>query len=254
MIVSAQPIIDGSNSGKRQRYQLVGGRLACRRAARSISSSLAWISARFASMCAATSPNGRPCPGRQSRASSAVDRVEAVEELRHRVRRPAVVEVERHAAEQVVAAQQQPLLAPGTAPRARAHAPACRARSRRHGRSRPRRRAPAPGAARSRAAMPGFESRRSSAQRRSGSTGTPLWRATSTRRSSERSGSVDPARHVLVARVHPQLAAGALDDRRREPVVVGVGVRADHQTHVLEPAVDQRQRALQLRAATPPRG
>ena len=46
--------------------------------------------------------------------------------------------------------------------------------------------------------------------------------------------------------MHPQLAAGALDDRRREPVVVGVGVRADQQPHVLEPAADLRERALQL--------
>ena len=35
--------------------------------------------------------------------------------------------------------------------------------------------------------------------------------------------------HVLPGRVHPELALGALDDRRRQPVVVGVGVGADEQ-------------------------
>ena len=63
MIVSAQPIIDGSNSGEHQRYQLVGGGLACpRRRARS-SSSLAWISARFASMCARDVAEWTAVPG-----------------------------------------------------------------------------------------------------------------------------------------------------------------------------------------------
>jgi hypothetical protein len=41
--------------------------------------------------------------------------------------------------------------------------------------------------------------------------------------------------HVFPGRVHPELAAGALDDRRRQAVVVGVGVGADEQPHVLEP-------------------
>ncbi len=40
--------------------------------------------------------------------------------------------------------------------------------------------------------------------------------------------------HVLPGRVHPELATGPLDDRRRQPVVVGVGVGADQQLHVLE--------------------
>ena len=38
----------------------------------------------------------------------------------------------------------------------------------------------------------------------------------------------------VVVRVHPQLAARALDDRRGLAVVVGVRVRADEQPHVLE--------------------
>ena len=65
-----------------------------------------------------------------------------------------------------------------------------------------------------------------SAQRRSGSSGTPLWRATSMRRCERRLGVLRRARRVLVVRVHPQLAAGALDDRRRLAAVVGVGVGA----------------------------
>ena len=68
---------------------------------------------------------------------------------------------------------------------------------------------------------------------RAHSGGTPLWRATSSRRSSQRAGSSPRCGHVLVVRVHPQLAPGALDDRRRQAVVVGVRVGADHQPHVL---------------------
>ena len=54
------------------------------------------------------------------------------------------------------------------------------------------------------------------------------------------------AEHVLVVGVHPQLAAGALDDRRGLPVVVGVRVRADQQPDVLELEVDLRERALEV--------
>src|SRR5439155_18964788 len=46
------------------------------------------------------------------------------------------------------------------------------------------------------------------------------------------------ARHVLVVRVHPQLAAGRLHDRGGLPVVVAVRVRADEQANVLEPQAD----------------
>ena len=41
--------------------------------------------------------------------------------------------------------------------------------------------------------------------------------------------------HVPPGGMHPELAAGPLDDRRGEPVVVGVRVGADQQAHVLEP-------------------
>ena len=50
-----------------------------------------------------------------------------------------------------------------------------------------------------------------------------------------RGGVVGEQADVLPGRVHPQLAAGRLDDRRGEAVVVGVGVGADEQPHVLEP-------------------
>jgi hypothetical protein len=46
--------------------------------------------------------------------------------------------------------------------------------------------------------------------------------------------------------MHPQLAAGALDDRRRLAVVVGMGVRADEQPDVVEPEVDLLQCALEV--------
>ena len=70
--------------------------------------------------------------------------------------------------------------------------------------------------------------------------GTPLWRATSRRRSSAARGP--RAARVMCSwfGVHPQLAAGALDDRRGLAVVVGVRVRADEQPHVLEAQVDHR--------------
>ena len=53
-------------------------------------------------------------------------------------------------------------------------------------------------------------------------------------------------RHVLVVRVHPELAAGRLDDRCREPVVVRVGVGADDQVDVAEPVPRLRERTLEL--------
>jgi MFS transporter, DHA2 family, multidrug resistance protein len=40
--------------------------------------------------------------------------------------------------------------------------------------------------------------------------------------------------HVAPGRVHPELAAGALDDRRSQPVVVGVRMGADEQADVLQ--------------------
>ena len=52
--------------------------------------------------------------------------------------------------------------------------------------------------------------------------------------------------HVLVVGVHPQLAAGALDDRRRLAVVVGMRVRADDEPHEVEAEPDLRQGALEL--------
>jgi len=54
-----------------------------------------------------------------------------------------------------------------------------------------------------------------------------------------------------VVRVHPQLAARGLDNRSGEAVVVGVGVRADEQAHVLEAQSGVMQRPLELRASAP---
>ena len=52
--------------------------------------------------------------------------------------------------------------------------------------------------------------------------------------------------HVLVVRVHPELAAGGLDDRSGEPIVIRVGVGADDQVDVREPVAGLSQRSLQL--------
>ena len=59
-------------------------------------------------------------------------------------------------------------------------------------------------------------------------------------------GVLHHAAHVLVVGVHPQLAARGLDHRRGQPVVVGVGVGAHQQPHVVQPQPRLVQRPLQL--------
>ena len=61
-----------------------------------------------------------------------------------------------------------------------------------------------------------------------------------------RVGVLDQLAHVLVVGVHPQLAARRVDDRPRQPVVVGVRVRAHQQPHVLQAQPGLAQRQLQL--------
>ena len=61
-----------------------------------------------------------------------------------------------------------------------------------------------------------------------------------------RVGVVDHRPHVPPCRVDPELAAGAVDDRPREPVVVGVSVRTDDEPHVLEPEADLGEGELEL--------
>ena len=56
--------------------------------------------------------------------------------------------------------------------------------------------------------------------------------------------------HVLPGGVHPELAAGGLEDRRGEPVVVGVGVGADQQADVLDPEASLGEGEVEL--AQPP--
>ena len=87
---------------------------------------------------------------------------------------------------------------------------ASRARVQAPGRSRPRRRARSSRSGSTTPAMPGVWSRRSSAQRRSGSSGTPLWRATSIRRSSD-------ALRVGSPRASCARGAGASTARSRPP-------------------------------------
>src|SRR4051794_12933018 len=54
------------------------------------------------------------------------------------------------------------------------------------------------------------------------------------------------APRVVEVRVHPELAAARVDDRSREPVVVGVRVRAHEQPHVLDPEAGLVEGALEL--------
>ena len=49
---------------------------------------------------------------------------------------------------------------------------------------------------------------------------------------------------VLVAGVDPQVAAGALHDRRRLAAMVDVGVGADEQAHLLDPQADLVERGV----------
>ena len=127
--------------------------------------------------------------------------------------------------------------------RARARGPASRAPARRRGRSRPPpRRQVAVGRDRAHdAAAPGRgatarSARARPAARRSGG------RPRSAGRALASGSSTEPA-DVLPGRVHPQLAAGRVDDRPREAVVVGVGVGADQQPHVGEPRTPPGARA-----------
>ena len=57
---------------------------------------------------------------------------------------------------------------------------------------------------------------------------------------------LDHAVHQLVAGVHPELAANLLDDSRRLPAVVGVGMGADHQPDFLQAQAAHRQRPLEV--------
>ena len=49
--------------------------------------------------------------------------------------------------------------------------------------------------------------------------------------------------HVLPGGMHPQLAAGGIEDRAREAVMVGVGVGGNEQAHVLDPRADLGERS-----------
>ena len=200
------------------------------------------ISSRLAAMCALhVGERAARGPAGTARASSASTRSSERQELARRVRRVAVVVVGRHAAEQVVAGDQHAALGlPQADVRRRVAGRLARPPTPR-GRSRPS----TPGSS----VAVGLDDRRAipddwplracgpAAQRLLGHAAE---RATSRRRSSAASGSSTRRRHVLVVGVHPQLAAGALDDRRRLAVVVGVRVRADEQAHVLDLQPDHR--------------
>ena len=132
----------------------------------------------------ATSVNGRPWPDSASRASSASTLSSELEELADRVGRVAGVEVQRDAPEQVVAGDQQPALGLVQADVRRARGRASRSPASRRGRSRRSRPRSARGRRASVPAWPVPWLRRCSTQRCSGASGTPLWRAISSRRAS----------------------------------------------------------------------
>ena len=202
-------------------------------------------SSRLARTWARTSVNGRPWPGRHRRASSG-----STSSRQRGTRRPGPASGRsRRRARRGRAGGRRRSAAgarAGAGRRARARGRASRTPARCRGRSRPRR----PGTsvavgldhvARCPSRSPARAPRRPAAARRA-------------RRSGARPRAAAPApprgrrgcAHVLLVGVHPQLAAGALDDRRRLAVVVGVGVGADEQADVLEPQADLVQRALEL--------
>ena len=140
----------------------------------------------------------------------------------------------------------------GAARRATARGRASRAPARRRGRSRPRRRATRSraGSQRARHAASSVAARRSAQRaqrrlraRRSGARDLDPPRE-------RRLGVVGARGEVLVARVDPELAAGARLHRRGLAAVVDVRVRADEQPHVLEPQADLLQRALEVGASS----
>ena len=174
-----------------------------------------------------------------------VDDAEAPQELAGRVRRVAVVVVERDATEQVVAGQQQPaprlvedhvrrrvagrlVHLPGTEIGLDFHA-----RQQRAVRQHDLGDAEAPAAALLLIALEIGRGHAALTRYLDAALELPL-------------GVARGLGHVFVIRVHPQLAAGGLDNRRGEPVVVGMGMRADEQAHVLEPEPGLIERALQL--------
>ena len=186
-------------------------------------------------MWPATSVNGRAWPASASRASSASTRRASAGTRRPGracSRRRSTARRGRAGGRRRSAAAARA----GAGRRATARGRASRSPARCRGRSRPS--TPSDEVAVGRAACPPGRCpapRRCSAQRRSGASGTPLWRAISIAAASVARG---PRRGVQRAhgRVHPDLAAGALGDRRRLAAVVDVGVRADDQPHVARPA------------------
>ena len=207
---------------------LVRGRRPVASAPRT-ASRLRATSSRLASMWPATSVNGRAWPASASRASSALDDVERVQELADRVRRVADVEVLRDAAEQVVAGDQQPLLGLVQADVRRRvagrldHLPGAGVGLD------PSRRGRGPGRSTASPAWPVPWPRRS---RPSAAAAPPARRSAARPRSSVEVGR---AGVQLPGRMHPDLAAGALGDRRRLPAVVDVGVGDHDQLDVADP-------------------
>ena len=212
------------------------------------SSSPTWR--RASAIFALGSRNGRPCPGRQRSTSSGSTSSRLREELADRVGAVAVVEEEHGAAEQVIAGDHQ--LALGLV------------QDDVRGRM-TRRLVDLPGAEVGLHLDPGQEIAVGLDDRVDpvvvvaaaglAVTFEPGDRDAALARHLEpllerRRRVVGEQAHVLPGRVHPELAAGALDDRRRQPVVIGVGVGADEQPHVLEPEAGLGQREVEL--AHPP--
>ena len=172
------------------------------------------------------------------------DLVERGQELAHRVRRVAGVEVERDAAEQVVAGDQQPALGLVEADVRRRvagrldHPPGAEV-----GLDRVALAQLAVDAQRARLTAPLTAAALDPALQGGSGDAALLGDLDAPR---ERLLGIAGGGVVAVALVHPDLAAGALGDRRRLPAVVDVGVRADDQPDVLDLQAGPVERAFEV--------
>ena len=174
------------------------------------------------------------------------DDAERVQELAHRIGRVAEVEVQRYASQQVVAGDQQATLGlehahvRGSVAGGLVHAPRTEVAVDRDPRDQIAVRLDHSGDARfARAPLGGPQ---------------PQWLLGHAAVAGDLDAAVEHrlrvlghARHVLVVGMQPQLTPGAGDDRGGLSVVVGVGVRAHDQAHLLEAQVAHVERPFQLR-------
>ena len=190
-------------------------------------------------------------PGQAEVDRERLDLVEAAQELADRVGRVSVVEEEDGAAEQVIAGDHQPALGlvqddvGGRVARGLVHLPGAEVGLHLHPRQEIAVGHPDrvdPGLL---VAVPGLAVALQRRGRHAALAGDlePLLQC--------RGGIVGEQPDVLPGGMHPQLAAGALGYRGRQPVVVGVGVGADEEADVLQPEAGLGEGEVELAQPVP---